>query len=310
MSTSSLIDATALTRRFGDLTAVDAVSFTLRRGEVVGFLGPNGAGKSTTMQMLAGALTPTAGGITVAGIDLLEQPAKAKRQIGYLPEQPPLYRDQSVDELLAFCAELRGVHRRHRAARIAAVKAQTGLDEVGKRLIGHLSKGFQQRVGIAQALVHDPSVVILDEPTSGLDPNQLREVRALIRELGRERGVILSTHILPEVQSVCDRVLLLRRGQIVFDDSLVTAGTGSSGELVARVAEPVTDTVRAALESAVGVLSVRLDGPLELTVSHDGRAETIDAVVCSLSGLGLRQLETEQRSLEDLFVSLTLGREH
>lgn len=309
MSKPALIDAHALTRRFGELTAVDAATFTVRRGEVVGFLGPNGAGKSTTMQMLAGALTPSSGGIRVSGIDLLEEPSAAKLQIGYLPEQPPLYRDQSVDELLRFCAELRHVQRAKRALRIDTVKAQTGLEDVGHRLIGHLSKGYQQRVGIAQALVHDPRVVILDEPTSGLDPNQLREVRALIRDLGRDRGVILSTHILPEVQSVCDRVLLLNQGKIVFDGALTQGGASHDGELVARVARPLSEALRTELALLRGVRAVHARGNLEIVIHHAGDEDTIDAVVTALGRFGLRSLETGGRSLEDLFVSLTLGGE-
>ena len=193
------LDASNLVRDFGTRHAVQGISLTLRRGEVLGLLGPNGAGKTTTMQMLTGNLAPTSGEVRVCGIDLLERPTEAKARIGYLPEVPPLYRDSTVDEYLQFAARLHRIARAQVAGAVNRAKQRCGLADMGLRMIGTLSKGYQQRVGIAQAIVHDPDVVVLDEPTVGLDPNQIREIRGLIRELAAEHSVLLSTHILPEV---------------------------------------------------------------------------------------------------------------
>ncbi len=214
------LSAHNLVRAYGPHTAVDHVSFELHRGEVLGFLGPNGAGKSTTMQMLTGNLAPTAGSIRICGVDLLEHPTTAKAHLGYLPETPPLYRDLTVDEFLALAARLHRVAKGEIAAAVARAKERCGLKKAGKKLIASLSKGYRQRVGIAQAIVHNPQVVILDEPTVGLDPLQIREIRSLIRELGGEHSVILSTHILPEVESTCDRVQIINDGKLVFQDTL------------------------------------------------------------------------------------------
>ncbi|MEZ5536425.1 MAG: ABC transporter ATP-binding protein [Thiolinea sp.] len=220
MDNNILIEATALSRFYGGLLVVDSFDLTLKKGEVLGLLGPNGAGKSTTMQMLAGNLAPGTGEIQINGIDLLDEPRRAKCHIGYLPEQPPVYRDLTVNEYLLYCAGLHGMSRGHAEEAVGRAKQRCNLMEVDRRLIGNLSKGFQQRVGIAQAILHQPDVIILDEPTVGLDPIQIREIRALIRELGEEHGVILSTHILPEVQAVCDRVQILNRGRTVFAGNL------------------------------------------------------------------------------------------
>lgn len=215
-----LITASGLSRYYSDHCAVNNLDLVLSKGEVLGLLGPNGAGKSTTMQMLTGNLAPTAGEILIHGIDLLDEPRKAKQQIGYLPEQPPVYRDLTVDEYLHYCIRLRNMPSAQRKEAVERASERCGLQEVGKRLIGNLSKGYRQRVGIAQAILHNPAVVILDEPTVGLDPIQIREIRSLIRELGQEHGIILSTHILPEVQAVCDRVQILNRGKTVFNGTL------------------------------------------------------------------------------------------
>lgn len=215
-----LINAIGLSRYYSEHCAVNNVDVVLHKGEVLGLLGPNGAGKSTTMQMLTGNLSPSAGEIQINGIDLLDEPRNAKQQLGYLPEQPPVYRDLTVSEYLHYCARLRNVPSAQRKGAVATASERCGLQDVSKRLIGNLSKGFRQRVGIAQAILHNPAVVILDEPTVGLDPIQIREIRRLIRELGKEHGIILSTHILPEVQAVCDRVQILNRGKTVFNDTL------------------------------------------------------------------------------------------
>ncbi|MCP4043744.1 MAG: ATP-binding cassette domain-containing protein, partial [Gammaproteobacteria bacterium] len=200
MKNEVLVSINQLERRFGDTLAVQGVSFEVKRGEVLGFLGPNGAGKSTTMQIIAGTLAPSGGQVLVNGVDILDRPRQAKRQIGFLPEQPPLYRELTVNEYLRYCGALHGLSGKDLTPAMDRVKERCGLQHEGERLIGNLSKGYQQRVGIAQAIIHAPAVVILDEPTVGLDPNQIREIRQLIRELGGDHSVILCTHILPEVQ--------------------------------------------------------------------------------------------------------------
>lgn len=219
-SQETLVLATGLSRYYSGHCAVDNIDVHLHKGEVLGLLGPNGAGKSTTMQMITGNLAPSSGEIRINGIDLLDEPRKAKQQVGYLPESPPVYRDLTVDEYLHYCARLRNVPSGLRTDAVERASGRCGLQEVGKRLIGNLSKGYRQRVGIAQAILHNPAVVILDEPTVGLDPIQIREILHLIRELGQDHGIILSTHILPEVQAVCDRVQILNHGRTVFNDSL------------------------------------------------------------------------------------------
>lgn len=214
------LNASELSRSYGSRVAVRNIGFELRQGEVLGLLGPNGAGKTTTLQMLAGCLAPSAGSVEICGIDLLEHPRQAKALLGYLPETPPLYRELSVDEYLRLAARLHRVPKHEIAAAVSQAKQRCGLSEVGKRLVGNLSKGYQQRVGIAQAIVHNPRVIILDEPTVGLDPLQIRDIRSLIRELGGEHSVILSTHILTEVESVCDRIQIMNRGELVFSGDL------------------------------------------------------------------------------------------
>lgn len=199
MNDPALISAKHLSRRFGALLAVDDVSFELRRGEVLGFLGPNGAGKTTTMELLTGNLAPGAGHVEINGTAMADEPKRARALLGYLPEKPPLYPELTVDEYLDFCARLHRVAKRERSKAIARTRERCGLQDTGKRLLGNLSKGYQQRVGIAQAILHTPEVVILDEPTVGLDPIQIRHIRQLIAEIGADHSVILSTHILPEV---------------------------------------------------------------------------------------------------------------
>ena len=224
MSENVLLEASQLSRQFAGKTAVDNVSFNVKQGEVVGFLGPNGAGKSTTMRMLSGNLAPDHGEIHINGIDLLDYPRQAKAHIGYLPETPPLYREHTVREFLQFCARLNQIDKKQHKAAVDTAIERCGLREVQQRLIGNLSKGYQQRVGIAQAIIHSPSVVILDEPTSGLDPIQIREIRQLIRDIADKHSVILSTHILPEVQMLCDRVQIISQGQLLFNDNIDKLG--------------------------------------------------------------------------------------
>jgi ABC-2 type transport system ATP-binding protein len=213
---SSLISVHNLTRHYGDFCAVDDISFELATGDILGFLGPNGAGKSSTMQMLAGNLSPTFGEIRINGVDLLENPKRAKASLGYLPENPPLYKEMTVIEYLQFCGRLHNITKSQLNSVCDSTIERCGLVEVRKRLINNLSKGYQQRVGIAQAILHSPPVIILDEPTVGLDPNQMLEIRALIRTLSESHGVLLCTHILPEVQAVCNRVQIINSGRLVY----------------------------------------------------------------------------------------------
>ena len=221
------LSARNLTRRFGNRQVIHGVSLELKRGEVLGLLGHNGAGKSTTLQMLTGCLLPNGGEIEICGIDLLRQPVLAKAHIGYLPETPPLYRELSVNDYLTFAARLRGMKPGEAAAALAQTRQRCGLEAVGKEIIGTLSKGYQQRVGIAQAIIHSPDVIVLDEPTIGLDPAQIRDIRNLIRELGDRSSVIFSTHLLGEVESVCDRVHIMQEGKLIYCDT--TAALASSG---------------------------------------------------------------------------------
>ena len=220
MHNKPLLSVNNLQRSYGMLRAVQNISFDLHKGEVLGFLGPNGAGKSTTMQMLSGVLAPDAGEIIIAGIDSAKQPVSAKAKIGFLPETPPLYPDLTVQEYLRYAAQLHKVSgsKIHRA--VQHVLEICGLQQHTKKLIGQLSKGYQQRVGFAQAIVHKPDIILLDEPTNGLDPNQIREIRELIQQLGKEHAIVLSSHILPEVEATCTKVLIIHNGAVVFSDQM------------------------------------------------------------------------------------------
>ena len=299
------LSAHRLTRRYGNALAVAELDLELKRGEVLGLLGPNGAGKTTTMQMLTGNLAPSSGSVSICGIDLLEKPRLAKAKIGYLPETPPLYRELTVDEFLTFCGRLHRVPRGELPQAVKQTKARCGLDDMGRRLIAHLSKGYQQRVGIAQAILHQPDVVILDEPTVGLDPNQIREIRALIRELGGSHSVILSTHILPEVEAICDRVQIMHRGKIVFADSIDGLRRSRQTErLVVNFMRPPT---LEALKAIPGVKDAQaMENNLIRVLCHPDAnpAEAITRMAAE-NNWGLTQLSPERTSLEDVFAELT-----
>lgn len=300
-----LVQVENLYRYYDDYCAVRDVSFELERGEILGFLGPNGAGKTTAMQILTGNLAPSAGRVLINSVDILDEPKRAKSAIGYLPEQPPLYLDLTVDEYLGYCARLNRVARTQVPAARAAAKQRCGLHGMGGKLIGNLSKGFRQRVGIAQAIIHSPAVVILDEPTVGLDPIQIREIRALITELGREHGVILSTHILPEVQSVCSRVQIIHRGQLVFNDTLagLAERMRATSLLLACRRAPQAGVIRA----LPGVSGVEELGNQRLRIGFDGDLSPADTVAAEVvkQGWGLLELTPEHKSLEQIFVDST-----
>jgi len=298
-----LIAARGLSRTYGERRVLHDIDVAVRRGEVVGFLGPNGAGKSTTMRILSGVLAPSGGTVHIAGIDLLEHPIAAKRRIGYLPEQPPVYRELAVDEYLRYCARLHSVPAAAARSALARAKERCGLQEVGARLIGSLSKGYQQRLGIAQAIIHSPEVVILDEPTVGLDPIQIREIRQLIRELRTDHGVLLSTHILPEVQAVCDRVVLINAGRIVLDATLAALSEATRGWRVRLRRPPPIET----LKSLDGVQRVDvLDAQCFLIAGPRLDSEEL-ARRCVGADWGLIELAPQDRSLEEVFLRVTSG---
>lgn len=304
-SVATTVSARQLSRHFGAHAAVRNIDLTLRRGEVLGLLGPNGAGKTTTMQMLTGTLAPSAGGIWICDIDLVNHPVEAKRHIGYLPEHPPLYRELTVDEFLRLAARLHGLPRKRVTQALACAKARCGLSDTGRRLLGSLSKGYQQRVGIAQAIIHDPDVVVLDEPTVGLDPIQIRDIRALIRELRENRSVILSTHILPEVESVCDRVEILHQGRVVFSDTIGGLDRFNRGlALQAAFRNPPQVEALAAL---TGVMRVEALDEQQFVLHRDPQHDPTDALVTRSvqAGWGLYQLGPAHSRLEDVFVQLT-----
>jgi len=315
----TMVEARSLAKDYGATRAVADISFTISRGEVVGFLGPNGAGKSTTMKMLTGYLKPTRGSVLVAGIDVAEDSLATRKRIGYLPESAPLYEDMMVADFLQYAARLRGVPEDVRQERLRSAVKRCGLTQVLGKDIGQLSKGFRQRVGIAQAVVHDPDIIVLDEPTSGLDPNQIVEIRDLIRELGKEKTIILSTHILPEVQATCGRVIIISDGKLVADDkpdALVDREAGSLVRVVLKAKDgsaPDVQKITALLKGLPGVRSVeKSDGEGGPTVgfrlsavADDPREAIFGAAVAN--DLVLLDLHRERISLEDTFRRLTRG---
>ena len=302
MENEILIEARHLSRRYGPTLAVADLSLTLRQGEILGLLGPNGAGKTTTMKMLAGCLAPSAGEVRIKGESLREDPKASKRHLGYLPEQPPLYPELSVNEYLEFCAGLHGIPRGERAAAVAQARGACGLNEVAGRAITNLSKGFQQRVGLAQAIIHRPPVVILDEPTVGLDPIQIREIRALITELGKSHSVILSSHILPEIQATCDRVMIINRGRVVYNEPVSRESRFTA--VAVRLRRPPE---AAALAAIAGVTRVEAldEGRFRLQCDAEGDPREAVADAASRGGWGLIELRAEHKSLEEIFVELT-----
>jgi len=307
MAGEVLVSVERVWRSYGELVAVRDLNFELRRGEVLGFLGPNGAGKSSTMQMLAGSLAPSAGRIRIQGVDLLDEPGRAKAFLGYLPEQPPVYPELSVREYLRFCARLHAIPRSAVQAAMDRAMQRCGLTDVADRLIGNLSKGYQQRAGIAQAIIHEPAVVILDEPTVGLDPIQIREIRNLIHELGRDHSVILSTHILPEVQTLCSRVLIIHRGRVVYSDSMQSLDAGLGADRLVLGALRLPD--EKLLANLPGVTGVEMLGGNRARLRYAADAEFPARLsVAAVDGnWGLLELTPERKTLEQVFVEFTSG---
>lgn len=303
--TNFTVEAIELTRLYGGREAVSNVSFTLNKGQVLGFLGPNGAGKSTTMKMLTGNLAPSNGSVKICGIDMIENPKEAKALIGYLPEMRPLYKELTVDEYLTIAARLHRVAGGNIKKAVENAKERCGLGHMSKRLIENLSNGYQQRVGIAQAIIHSPMVVILDEPTVGLDPIQIRDIRALIREVGREHSVIISTHILPEVEMVCDHVQIIDKGKLVFNGGIGVLKKQRVGNqlLIGLRNPPTTD----AMLKIAGVVEAESLPNNMMRVRFADDAAPAEAIVQAAvsHGWGLYHIAPDQTSLEDVFVQLT-----
>lgn len=308
-----MIEVKNLTKKYGNHFAVQDLSFRVEKGQIYGFLGPNGAGKSTTMNIMTGYLAPTAGSVIINGFDVMKEPEEAKKCIGYLPEIPPLYMDMTVKEYLDFCVELKKVPKKDRADQVAYVMAMTGIEEMAQRLIKNLSKGYKQRVGLAQAILGDPDVIILDEPSVGLDPMQIIEIRELIKKLGEKHTVILSSHILSEVSAVCDQIMIIAHGKLVANDTLeglqklfvshrtLTLSVKGDAEIVKNIAS-----------SMEGVLSIEAEtdlksGYAKVVVSLDEKADIREglSLVLAEQKMPVMSMVLEEKTLEDIFIELT-----
>lgn len=305
MMTNLTVEASELTRIYGGREAVSNVSFNLTQGQVLGFLGPNGAGKSTTMKMLTGNLAPSAGSVKICGIDMIENPKEAKALIGYLPEMRPLYKEFTVDEYLTIAARLHRVPSRNIKKAVDNAKERCGLTHMSKRLIENLSNGYQQRVGIAQAIIHNPMVVILDEPTVGLDPIQIRDIRTLIREIGTDHSVILSTHILPEVEMVCDHVQIIDKGKLVFNGGIEVLKRQRIGNKLLigfKNAPQAADLLQITGVSEAETLENNM---MRVRFAENSMPHEAIVQAAVQNGWGLFQIAPDQTSLEDVFVQLT-----
>lgn len=306
-----MIEVHNLVKRYGDRCAVDDLSFTVETGQVYGFLGPNGAGKSTTMNMMTGYLAPTGGTILVDGCNLNDNPIEAKRRIGYLPEQPPLYTDMTVEEYLLFAAELKKVSKAERVKQVEQIMEMTWLTETRTRLIRNLSKGYRQRVGLAQALLGFPEILILDEPTVGLDPKQIIEIRSLIRELAKKHTIIISSHILSEIQEMCDHILIIHHGRKMAEGTPAELERELAGPSVLRVTvKGSRQQTLSVLGGLPGVISVTAAAPLEegtctveLEYEHDIREAVFHT--CAENTLPILEMRTSGLTLEDIFLKLT-----
>ncbi|MDD5200658.1 MAG: ATP-binding cassette domain-containing protein [Terrimicrobiaceae bacterium] len=307
-----MIKVENLTKRYGGVTAVDGISFHVGKGEIVGFLGPNGAGKSTTMRMLSCYLPPTSGRAEIAGFDVFRNSLKARERIGYMPENVPLYNDMRVFEYLKYRAALKGVRGRRMKERVGDVMDLCALRDVERKLVGNLSKGYRQRVGLADAMVHEPDLLILDEPTIGLDPNQIRQVRELIRNLGRHHTILLSTHILPEVEMTCSRVMIINRGRIEAADAPenLRARLRTAGDVRIEVRAPDLEKAKAALLEVPGVLSAASteeDGWGVFALGIEAGTDPREAIwnLAVSRRWAVRELSRTRVTLEDVFAEVT-----
>ncbi len=303
-----MIQVSHLTKMYGPRPAIQDLSFEVKKGEIVGFLGPNGAGKSTTMKILTGFMPATLGTARIAGFDVFEQAIDVKRNVGFLPENPPVYPEMKVADYLEFCARLHGVSKAKVKGAVDGVLAKTSLGDVRGRLIGNLSKGFRQRVGLAQALVHNPQVLILDEPTVGLDPQQIIEIRELIKGLAGDHTVILSSHILPEVTATCQRIIVIAKGQIVAQDTIehLTARL-NKGLIYSLVVKSPSPAGADAIRAVPGVKSLTAVGPKYVVEISPGSGESRDQIVSAAvqHGMGVMEFSAERVSLEEIFLQLT-----
>jgi ABC-2 type transport system ATP-binding protein len=305
---SIMIEAIHLTKVYDNTTALSDVSFQVEKGEILGFLGPNGAGKTTTMRILTGYMPPTSGTATVAGFDVLDSSLDVRKKTGYLPENPPVYGDMTVSSFLRFIARIKGVPKTKEKERTDYVVSRCGLQEVRRRLIGHLSRGFRQRVGLAQALIHDPEVLILDEPTIGLDPGQIIEIRQLIKSLAGEHTIILSSHILPEVEQTCSKVVIINKGRIIAVDtperlSVSLRGVNLYNMVVRRPSEELEKLILA----LPGIVSLRADEAGSYTIETDKDVDLREQIseLAVRNNTGLLELKSVAFTLEDVFVQLT-----
>jgi ABC-2 type transport system ATP-binding protein len=301
-----MVEVQHLTKTFGAQAAVNDISFTAGKGEILGFLGPNGAGKSTTMKIATGYLPPSVGTVKLDGFDVTEQPLEVRRRVGYLPEHNPLYLDMYVHEYLEFIGSVHGLKGSTLRRRVQQMVDRVGLGREQNKLIGALSKGYRQRVGLAQALIHDPGTLILDEPTTGLDPNQIGEIRSLIRELGEDKTVIFSTHILPEVTALCSRVVIINRGQLVADSPVSDLGAGAAGETIIRAEfEQAIDP--APLRALPGITGVEAEAGTTYRIRAAAATDQRGAIsrLAAQQGWVLLGLRQEEQSLEQVFKNLT-----
>ena len=307
-----MIEVKELTKKYGERLAVDHISFSVKRGEILGFLGQNGAGKSTTMKILTGFMPASSGTASVAGFDVFDNPYEVKKRIGYLPETPPIYLELLVSEYLDFVANLRGIPKAQKKQKMDAVIERCQLGDVRNRLIGNLSKGYKQRVGLAQALIHDPEVLILDEPTVGLDPKQVSEARGLIKSLRSERTVIYSTHILSEVAATCDRIIIIDRGKIVAQESINSLGATGLTTKTELVVQRGSESVVQAIRGVKGVQNVQClsNGKERIIVESDASEEIMAEIakVTVATNAGLIRMSPVQLALEDYYLNLISGK--
>ena len=305
-----MIEVCNLTKRYGDHIAVNNLNFRVEKGQIYGFLGPNGAGKSTTMNMITGYLAPTEGTITIDGIDIMKEPEEAKKKIGYLPEIPPLYMDMTVEEYLSFVAEMKKVSNKEKTDKVREVMEKTQIDDMANRLIKNLSKGYRQRVGLAQAMLGDPEVLILDEPSVGLDPKQIIEIRELIRELGKNHTIILSSHILSEVSAVCDHIMIIAHGNLVASDSPEELQKRMSGSMQLKLSVKGTkEQLEEELKEIPEIDSYKIleEEPCAATITSKEGVDIRETLFYQMvkADLPILQLDSSKKTLEDIFLELT-----